>query len=248
MLLRRRAIDGLEALGLAQPARRVREIFVPSSRQNRLDDERVRLLLAFLLRDGSNCIDVGANVGDILRLFLRYAPAGTHIAYEPLPEFAALLRERFPAVEVRERALSAGAGRAEFTYVQSNPAYSGFRPRSYPRPEQTERIVVQTEALDEALPPGYVPSVLKVDVEGAEHQVFEGAVRTLRAHQPVVVFEHGYEGARHYGTRPSDIFDLLCAEAKLRIFDLDGNGPLSAAAFDEAAGPGSRRWNFVAHA
>ena len=247
-LLRRRAISSLESLGVAEPVRRVRELCVPVARRNRLDNERLHLLLTFLLRTDSNCIDVGANVGDILGLFVQLAPSGHHIAYEPLPDLAGSLKIRFPDVDVRQRALSDRLNTTAFTYVKSNPAYSGFRPRTYPRSEQTEEIVVQTEALDESLPPGYVPTLLKVDVEGAEQQVLEGAVRTLSVHKPVVVFEHGYDGASHYGTKPSDIFSVLCNEARLRIFDLDGNGPLSAGAFDEVAAKGSGRWNFVAHA
>jgi hypothetical protein len=69
-------------------------------------------------------------------------------------------------------------------------------------------------------------------VEGAEREVFEGAIETLRRHRPVVWFEHGAGGADHYGTTPADVHALLVDEAGLRIFDSDGHGPYSRPEFE----------------
>lgn len=237
----------LDRCGLSEPARAVKRL-VPEtaiSRRSRRDDEHLQLLCAFQLRMDSNCIDVGAHTGEITDLFLRYAPGGKHIAYEPLPELAAALAARLPEVDVRRRALSNVAGNTTFTFVKSNPAYSGFRERSYPGRESLEQLIVQTECLDEALPPDYVPDLIKIDVEGAEQLVLEGAMRTLKTHKPVVVFEHGPGAASRYGTRSGDIYRLLVLEAGLRVFDMDGNGPMSASDFGSARGFG--HWNFVAH-
>ena len=177
----------------------------------------------------------------------RCAPRGHHIAYEPLPEFSAKLRTQFPQVEVREAAVSNRRGTEEFVYVESNPTYSGLKERNYPQGEQEQlkRITVPTEDLDSSLPEGYVPTLIKVDVEGAEQQVFEGAIGVLTKYRPIVVFEHGRGAAEYYGTRPSDIFGLLCDQAGLRIFDLDGGGPYGLSAFEDAY-EGWSRWNFIA--
>jgi hypothetical protein len=66
-----------------------------------------------------------------------------------------------------------------------------------------QMIIVRTERLDRSLPAGYVPAVIIIDVEGAEQQVVEGALETIRRHQPIVVFEHGLGAADHYGTARS---------------------------------------------
>jgi hypothetical protein len=103
--------------------------------------------------------------------------------------------------------------------VVSNPAYSGLRRRRYDSPdERVEQIVVRTERLDDVVPRDMPLHFVKVDVEGAELQVFRGAVATLRAHRPVVVFEHGLGGADYYGTRPGDVHDLLAGDCGLRLF------------------------------
>ena len=65
---------------------------------------------AFVLREDSNCIDVGANRGVILAEMCRVAPGGRHIAFEPTPIKARWLRKKFPEVQVEEVAVSDVAG------------------------------------------------------------------------------------------------------------------------------------------
>lgn len=242
----RRVLRRLAASKAGPPLRAVRRTLKPELRRDHRDNEHLRLLLSFTLAPDSNCIDVGSHLGEALREMLRVAPHGRHIAYEPLPDFHARLAEEFPGVEVRGAALSNESGEASFTYVRTRPGYSGFRERPYPAAEETETITVPVEPLDGSLPDGYVPALIKIDVEGAEQQVLEGALKTISTHQPTVVFEHG-SAAQAYGTESTSIFDLLCAEAGLRIFDLDGNGPYTRSGFAETCARGSY-WNFVAHA
>ncbi len=232
-------------MGLEQQVRKAYRLRSRSARRDYRDDMHLRLLLAFTLRKESNCIDVGANRGDVYADMVRLAPAGHHIAYEPLPNLHAELERRFPGNDLRRVALSDASGEASYVHVKTNPSYSGFRERSYDRPERLERITVRTETLDSSLPDGYVPSFIKIDVEGAELQVLAGALQTITAHRPIVFFEHGQGAADHYGTSPRDIYDLLSVEAGLRIFDLDGRGPYDRAGFEAVFH--EPIWNFVAH-
>ncbi|MBA2568146.1 MAG: FkbM family methyltransferase [Actinobacteria bacterium] len=240
-----RILRRLAASKAGPPLRAARRTLKPELRRDHRDNQHLRLLLSFALPEDANCIDVGSHLGDVLEEMLRVAPLGRHIAYEPLPDLHAELVERFPTVDVRAAALSNEAGTATFTHVRTRPGYSGFRERPYPAAEETETITVRVESLDEALPDGYVPFLIKIDVEGAEQQVLEGAMTTLSTHRPTVVFEHGI-AARSYGTKSTTVFDLF-ADAGLRIFDLEGDGPYSRGQFAEACERG-RYWNFVAHA
>lgn len=210
------------------------------------DEVNMRLLMAFSLAADSNCIDVGSHDGRFLSDMVRIAPLGRHIAYEPLPTFFAQLTKDFPGVDVRCAALSNVNGTSDFTYVKNLPAYSGFRRRKYPTKPTIETITVQAERLDDHLGRDYVAGLIKIDVEGAEQQVIEGAMETLKRDRPIVLFEHGIGASDFYGTGPSDIYRLLCDGARLRIFDLDGNGPYSLAQL-EAVYRRNDRWNFVAH-
>jgi FkbM family methyltransferase len=209
------------------------------------DNEQIVALLEEVLEPGSDCLDVGAHGGTVLRAMVRFAPNGRHIAWEPLPALARRLRDRFPSVEVREAALSDRAGDRAFAHVLDEPGWSGFVGRPTPAGSAVETITVRCERLDDALPAGIRPELIKIDVEGAEEQVLRGATDTLRRHRPIVVFEHGAGSADHYGTTPLRIHELFTGELGYSIHGLDGDGPYTAERFEEIFSKGERV-NFVA--
>jgi len=230
--------------GLGRVRRRVKEAF-PSRevRRDRQDRHHLRLILAFALAEDANCIDVGANVGSVLRDIVRYAPKGHHIAYEPLTDLAERIAHEFPDVDVRAAAASNRAGEATIHRVKARPSRSSLDPLNYPDRE-LEPTVVKLEDIDSHLPPGYAPALIKIDVEGAEAQVLEGAQATLRRFRPIVVVEHDYKATEHFGARSRDVHRLL-TDPGLRLFDIDGNGPLDANAFEARVRAGVV-WNWVA--
>ena len=226
--------------------RRVRRRFLPAHvRADIRDTELLVALLEEVLEPDSDCLDVGAHAGSILREMVRVAPRGRHVAWEPLPAFAAGLREAFPGVEVREAALGDSAGTRVFAHVLGDPGWSGFLARPTPSQSPVEELTVTVERLDDALPDGVRPAFVKIDVEGAEEEVLLGALETLRRHRPLVAFEHGLGSADVYGTTPGRIHDLLCGQLGYEIYGLDGDGPYEVDRFAEIFASG-QRVNFVA--
>ena len=244
-MLKEIVLDAAVRLGIDDQLRSVCGPLFPSYRRDRIDNQNLRLLMAFALTEDSNCIDIGSHKGAVLAEMVRVAPCGKHIAYEPLPFLYKYLVDHFPSVDVRHAAVSNEEGETSFTYVKNLPTHSGFRETSYPVEPQVEKMTVRTETLDGSLPAGYVPALIKIDVEGAERLVIEGAIETISKYKPIIVFEHGRVGAGHYGTQPCQIYELLYDKAGLRIFDLDGNGPYTLGQFEETYAQGNR-WNFVA--
>jgi FkbM family methyltransferase len=220
-----------------------RRFDAPEVKRDREDNELLLALLADVLEPDANCVDVGAHEGAILAEMARLAPRGKHVAFEPLPALAQALRARFPHVDVRQAAASDRDGAAEFVHVTTRPGWSGFRERPYPGDEHVERIEVRTERLDDVLTEP--PALIKIDVEGAELQVIEGAERTLRDARPVVVFEHGLGSADHYGTTPANVWRALSERADYEIGGLDGDGPYPLQAFERIYAR-RERVNFVA--
>jgi FkbM family methyltransferase len=234
------------ATGVGLPLRDLRRRFDPPEvKRDRADNALLGTLLGEVLAPDSCCVDVGAHEGDVLADMVRLAPRGRHIAFEPLPEQAARLAARFPQVEVHQLALSDHAGEATFVHVRTRPGWSGFRERPYPGVEEVERLTLRVEALDDALPPGFVPALVKIDVEGAEREVLAGAAVTLTRHRPVVVFEHGLGSADHFGTEPRHLWELLVDASGLQISGLDGDGPYTLGAFERIYAR-RERVNFVA--
>jgi FkbM family methyltransferase len=240
-------IEALAAV-LADPVlgAEARALCSPGSRREARDRHAISVLLAATLARNAQTIDVGAHSGAILREIVRIAPAGRHIAYEPIPQLAEWLADEFPSVTVYNAALSDTNGAASFVHVDSAPEYSGLRERDYHGLTDVRKheITVRTERLDDALPEGFEPSLIKIDVEGAEMLVLHGALQTLRRFHPTIIFEHGIGASDRYATQPSDVYDLLVTELDMRIFDLDGTGPYSRERFQAVfAEP---IWNFLA--
>jgi FkbM family methyltransferase len=218
----------------------------PIDRRTRTDDKNLMLLLAFGLHRDANCLDVGANQGMFLRDFRRIAPGGHHIAYEPLPHLAAKLAQEYPEMDIRQRALSNQDGECSFVHVldPDREAYSGLKEGWVHRDDvPTESIPVSTERLDDHVPDGWLPDFVKIDVEGAERLVIEGAMRTFQLAKPTIAFEHGWHGDEDRA-RSEPIYRLIREDLGLRLFDMDGNGPLELSEFLEGL---KTRWNWVAH-
>jgi FkbM family methyltransferase len=237
---RRQILRLARGAGLEPQLRTVQRAIGPrETRRTMRDDQALRLVLALTLRADANCVDVGANAGSLLQHMVRYAPHGRHVAFEPLPDRAAQLRHAFPQVDVRQAALASASGTRRFTRVLAADTRSGFDVAGYDA-EQVEQLEVEVCALDDALPSDYVPSLIKLDVEGAELEALRGGVRLLTQHRPTVVFEHDARGDT------GGVFDFLVRNVGLRIFDMDGDGPLSEGAF-RAKVARNTHWNFIAH-
>ncbi len=243
-MLKEIVVNTAVRLGIDDQLRSVCAPLNASLRRDRIDNQNLRLLLTFALTEDSNCIDIGAHKGAALAEMLRVAPYGKHIAYEPLPLLHKYLVDHFPSVDVRLAAVSNEEGETSFTYVKNLPTHSGLRERSYPVKPRVVKMTVRMETLDGSLPAGYVPALIKMDVEGAERLVLEGAIETISKCKPIVVFEHG-RAADYYDTQPCHIYKLLHDEAGLRLFDMDGNGPYTLGRFEETYARADR-WNFVA--
>lgn len=232
-------------LRVERPARAARRMLLPAHvRADIRDHELLVALMERELRADSDCLDVGAHAGSVLREIVRLAPRGRHVAWEPLPAFAAGLRAEFPGVEVREAALADAAGERELTHVIDEPGWSGLAARPTPGGGPTEALTVRCERLDDVLPDGVRPRFVKIDVEGAEALVLRGAQRTLERYRPLIAFEHGRGSAEYHGTAPEDVHGLL-DELGYAIWGLDGDGPYDAERFASIFAAGERV-NFVA--
>ncbi len=226
-------------------------------RYNILTVEAMRRVLG----SNSNCIDIGAATGEILRFIQVLAPNGQHHAFEPIPFQASELRLRFPNVQVHELALSDETGEADFFVVRDDPWISALRDPQEIRGlvgdtrrsdwhEQVETIPVITRQLDDVLDINETVDFIKMDVEGAEVSVFRGALRTLAASRPIVIFEYGgVDVERLYGA--TNLLETL-REVGFCVSSLEGwlagDLPLGASEFPNMdTASGLWNWMYVAH-
>jgi FkbM family methyltransferase len=168
-------------------------------------------------------LDIGAHDGLLTLPFAR-RPASRVIAFEPLPAAFARLRAAcagLPNVELRTEALGAAPGRLALTlpvvggvaaeqWASLAKGYEGFDV-----PTETHEVAVIT--LD-SLGLEAVTHV-KLDAEGFEQEVIEGARATLARCRPVLSLELE---ERHRSGATRDVPALLAALGYETRFWLDG--------------------------
>jgi FkbM family methyltransferase len=212
------------------------------ARQALREDIAMEAVLASLLPRGGNYVDVGANRGQVLHDAVRIAPLGHHIAFEPIPRLAEEVAREFPDVDCRAIAIGARREVRSFCHFTRLDGWSGLR--RYPDVSDARGgpvfMDVEVSTLDAELA-DVTPSLLKIDVEGAEQAVLEGGREILARTRPAVIFEHVAEAAAMYGDSHEAPWDLL-TELGYRIFSLTGEGPVSRTEF----GAGAETVNWLA--
>lgn len=177
--------------------------------KNQKYDRQTLAIMKKILKEDSNCIDVGCHKGEVMDEILKIAPKGRHIGFEPIPEYFQFLQKKYKEddrVTILQNALSDSNSIAEFNWVKNAPAYSGIKQRSYAiKNPQIEKIQVQLVKLDDCGVNFPATKLIKIDVEGAEFMVLNGAKNFIQKHRPVIIFEFGKGAADHYGVEPYDI-------------------------------------------
>ena len=181
------------------------------------------ILERVLTEDSSAYIDVGCHRGEILKMALKLAPKGEHFAFEAIPVYYNRLEKDFgKLVNLRHCAVTNYIGETSFNYVESNPMFSGIKKRDYPKSEKISQITIPTNTLDNALKDCPNIDLIRIDVEGAEFDVIDGAKRIIFEHQPVILFEHQEGAAGYYDNSPDKMWGILVDQLGMKLNTLQG--------------------------
>ncbi len=141
--------------------------------------------------------DLGGNIGFYALLANRYITTGKIYSFEPMPasrlvfeKHLLLNRSQIQYHNIRllplvisdrekEVAFSNDAGQMEGnTYITTSPYFK----------KAVNTIRVKSHSIDELVGLGYdPPHVIKIDVEGAEYDVLQGSVNTLKRFRPRIL-------------------------------------------------------------
>lgn len=169
-------------------------------------------LLHFLRPDDLFC-DVGANVGEYTVL-ASAAIGARSLSFEPVRSAYLDLRKNIeinqisPLVDARCMAVGSAHGQLTLTGDQDTRNHVVSGPATV---RSGDHVVVETDTLD-ALLAGQAPQLLKVDVEGWEHEVFQGAAVLLRNPALASIIVELNESGERYGFSDEAIHQLLLAE------------------------------------
>lgn len=159
-----------------------------------------------VLRKGDLFVDVGANVGSYT--ILASAAGADCISFEPGPAVETLaanvrLNNLADHVDVKRSAVGSTIGEIAFTSNQDTLNHVATS-------ADGSKDVVALTKLDSALG-GRAPAVIKIDVEGFEREVLDGARQTLLANSLLgVIVETNGSGAR-YGSSDAELHARLLA-------------------------------------
>jgi FkbM family methyltransferase len=185
------------------------------------------------VRPGDVVYDIGANVGFFALLGARLAtPTGHVYAFEPMDANVRSLRRNLELNDVRhadivQAAVSDSQGRLRMS--------RGYNQATGHLAEVGDDLLeVTTTTVDAFVAAGHRrPSVVKIDVEGAEDRVLEGMRATLSDHRPVVLCELHYEDG---DPRRAAITDLLRDVGyEERLIALEGGSMAHLVALPRAA-------------
>jgi FkbM family methyltransferase len=176
----------------------------------RYRDQRSELKAIYAnIKDGDIVCDIGANKGSYMYWLSRWASRGSVIAFEAQPRLATYLQTACEKLHLRNVTVEAKG-------VYSSTGHCKLYIPTQDSPGATlvdhagssgEMITIPVVSLDDYFSKGPNPSLLKIDVEGAEMDVFLGADRILRESGPAIIFECEERHLKHHSA--SDVFSYL---------------------------------------
>jgi len=150
-------------------------------------------LLPCMAKKGATVFECGANIGYYtLQLSQLVGDGGKVISVEPNPEAAKNLRlnlelNRVTNVEVYELALGAKEGTATF-YIRDASNLSSMHSE---QEEYTRRVTVRVERVDSLIKTVGSPiHLIRMDVEGYEDKIIQGAITTIEKYLPKIAIEY----------------------------------------------------------
>ena len=186
------------------------------------------------LDPSKDVVDVGANVGFFTVLFGKTIDSNRRVlAAEPTPGALKRLKRNIERNEVKNVTIHEGlVGSVEatvpFHVVPGKEEYSSMKPIAHEHALgfETSKMDLPCLTLDKlvsehSLEPGF----LKIDVEGAEWEVFQGAESTIRKFHPVILTELDDRLLKGFNSSSSQVCRFL-EGLNYNLRDADGLGPV----------------------
>ena len=154
-------------------------------------------LIASILNPEDVLYEIGANIGFFVLIGARCVePNGFVYAFEPHPKSVNQLRKnvslnKFQHIEITEAAVYDQNGTLKLNLHPDSDKSSIGSTRT-----SENSVEVQSIRLDSWIKNKRPPDVMKVDVEGAEIEVLQGAMKTIKQFRPTLIIEVHRIGVR----------------------------------------------------
>ncbi len=174
--------------------------------------------IADVLRPGMCFVDVGANEGIFTLLgAAMVGPSGAVHAFEPSPRERGRLTSNLELngltnVRVHPVALGSTPRTASLSISdQEHPGHNTLGGFGYPETSEAYSVEVAVRTLDQVVEREGLDrvDVMKIDVEGSETAVLQGAEETLRKFRPVIIVEAQEKSLREMGSSIQELIHLI---------------------------------------
>ena len=200
-------------------------------------DENELDIIEKLIPEDVVFFDIGANVGWYSLNIAKMKKDACIYAFEPIPKTFDALRKNIQlnnmdGISIHPIGFSNKTGTLVFYYypeVSGNASLANLSNR-----HDVENIDCRVIRLDDFIKEytGRNIDFIKCDVEGAELSVFEGGLKTLQTHKPIIFTEMLRKWAALHEYHPNEIIDLLTGIG-YKCFTLNGKHLRSFARVDE---------------
>jgi FkbM family methyltransferase len=155
----------------------------------------IQRALSQYLGPGSVFYDIGAHIGVVSMYAAQLVGVnGRVFAFEAAPENASriqahLTRNNLPQIRTIACAIWSSGGRVRFERAPVQSSRNGGAVATQLTTKKNETIEVDAVALDDFALGNPLPTVIKIDVEGAEADVLRGSEEVFRRAKPVLICE-----------------------------------------------------------
>lgn len=168
------------------------------------------------IREGMNIIDIGANIGALtLQFASKVSPTGKVFSFEPSPvnfRYASknISINSFNNIKLINEGL--GNERTSAFLYNVNPNNRGMLRLLQPDENNNfEKEEVQIDTLDNSMLKFSLPApdFIKIDVEGFEYKILQGAFKTLVNHKPMLFIELDDNNLREQNSNAKELIMFL---------------------------------------
>lgn len=163
-----------------------------------------------LVRENSTCLDIGSNIGYVGIMMASLAPKGSVVCFEPDPTNFNRLQENIGYNKLENiRVQNFGLGEQS---AQKNMFINLINRGGNCIVEEQSEVKIIIKRLDDFLKEEEAMSridLVKIDVEGYELKVLQGAKHTLNKYFPILFIEINDSNLNRYGDTPVEVVQFL---------------------------------------